>query len=428
MTVQQPQPQPWFEPCRHHNPDKTATVIGGGIAGTSTAWSLARRGWQVTLIEQHRALASEASGNPQGILYAKLSADNTPLSQFILKGYHYTLSLLKTMNLPEHEWQSCGVIQLAIDEKTRQRYQRLNQQHPDTLLEYLNKDQLSDIAGLPLENSGLFFPNSGWVHPPALCRVLANHPGIQVLTENSVDALKKHDNGWQIKSGDKTLADSKTVVIAQGTTSRSLPALQHIPLKSIRGQITQVKSTEKSRRLTSCVCGEGYIAPSVNRGGVEGTGGFHTTGATFNFGDNSPVVTHRDHQQNLDMQARWFPAMYQAMGAEQAEITGGRVGFRCTTPDYLPVVGNVVDCERFIERYSPLRKNRKHRFQEAPDYLDGLFINTGHGSRGLITCPLSSEILADRITGQSEAPIPDRLLNAIHPSRFLVRDLVRNKI
>ncbi|MGB1271155.1 MAG: FAD-dependent oxidoreductase, partial [Endozoicomonas sp.] len=131
---------------------------------------------------------------------------------------------------------------------------------------------------------------------------------------------------------------------------------------------------------------------------------------------------------NLGMQAQWFPAIYQAMGAEQAEITGGRVGFRCTTPDYLPVVGAIVDYGRFIERYAPLRKNRKYRFQKTPDYLEGLYINAGHGSRGMISCPLSGELLADEITGQTEAPIPAPLMNAIHPSRFLVRDLVRNKI
>ncbi|MGZ8252540.1 MAG: tRNA (5-methylaminomethyl-2-thiouridine)(34)-methyltransferase MnmD, partial [Methylophilaceae bacterium] len=37
-----------------------AIVIGGGIAGTASSHALARRGWQVTLIERHAELAQEA--------------------------------------------------------------------------------------------------------------------------------------------------------------------------------------------------------------------------------------------------------------------------------------------------------------------------------------------------------------------------------
>ncbi len=58
---------------------RAAIVVGGGLAGTSAARSLAQRGWQVQLIERHSQLAAEASGNPQGILYARLSAARDPV-------------------------------------------------------------------------------------------------------------------------------------------------------------------------------------------------------------------------------------------------------------------------------------------------------------------------------------------------------------
>ena len=387
------------------------------MAGTSCARSLAERGWQVEIIEQHAALASEASGNPQGVLYAKLSADNTPLSRFILQGYQYTLKLLDTLALKE--WQQCGVIQLSTNEKVTERHQALDKQHPDSLLQYLDKEALSKIAGLPLNHNGLYFPQAGWVNPPALCRALADHSNIKVTTDTCINEIRKENDDWLLFSHGHLVAQSKTLIIAEGTASHQLTQLQHLPLKAIRGQVTQTTSTEASQKLSSCVCGEGYIAPAVD--------GYHTMGATFNFKDDSTSITDNDHRTNLDMQSHWFPAMYQAMGGDEATILNGRVGFRCTTPDYLPVVGAIVDYPRFIDQYAPLRKNMKHRFSDNVQYLDGLYVSAGHGSRGTLSCPLSGEVLACMITGDT-SPLDENLQHHVNPTRFLVRALARNKI
>ena len=67
---------PWFARPQQHRlaaEQRHAIIIGAGIAGCASAASLAARGWRVTLIEQHKKIAQEASGNAQGILYLKLS-------------------------------------------------------------------------------------------------------------------------------------------------------------------------------------------------------------------------------------------------------------------------------------------------------------------------------------------------------------------
>ena len=410
--------KPWFGPARHHNPEKSVIVVGGGLAGCSTAYALARRGWQVTLLEQHDALAREASGNPQGVLYAKLSPDNTPLSQFILHGYRHTLALLATLgNVQPALWQACGVIQLAINAQTQQRYLALDAQHPDTLLQYLDQQQLSGIAGLPIDYPGLLFPQGGWVRPPLFCRALADQANIQLVTNATVNDINHLNPGWLVKTSQGELV-SKTVIITQGVASQQFSYLNHLPLKTIRGQITQVQATSESQHLRACINGEGYIAPAM--------AGLHTLGATFDINDTGTDIRPGDHEKNLAMQARCFSAMYRALGADQAIITGGRTGFRCTTPDYLPVVGPIVDCQRFLATYAPLRKNSKQTLEVQPDYLDGLYISAGHGSRGMISCPIAGEILAAMINGDP-AQLPAALLETIHPSRFLIRNLIRNK-
>ena len=65
-------------------------------------------------------MAQGASGNPQGILYCKLSPHHPPLSRFIQSSYQYSLRLL-TRTLPQNEdtWQQCGVLQLGADERAQ---------------------------------------------------------------------------------------------------------------------------------------------------------------------------------------------------------------------------------------------------------------------------------------------------------------------
>ncbi|HLS98177.1 MAG TPA: hypothetical protein VK018_05590, partial [Porticoccaceae bacterium] len=53
--------------------------------------------------------------------------------------------------------------------------------------------------------------------------------------------------------------------------------------------------------------------------------------------------------------------------------------------------------------------------------------NGGHGSRGLTYAPLAAELIASGICGEP-APLPRGLAIALHPARFLIRDLKRNRL
>ena len=55
--------------------DRRAIVLGAGLAGTTCAQRLAKRGWSVQLIERHLSPAQEASGNPAGLVRPVFSLD-----------------------------------------------------------------------------------------------------------------------------------------------------------------------------------------------------------------------------------------------------------------------------------------------------------------------------------------------------------------
>ena len=60
--------QPRGETARPEFTSRRCLVLGAGLAGATAAASLARRGWQVTLLDAARAPAAGASGLPVGLL------------------------------------------------------------------------------------------------------------------------------------------------------------------------------------------------------------------------------------------------------------------------------------------------------------------------------------------------------------------------
>jgi tRNA 5-methylaminomethyl-2-thiouridine biosynthesis bifunctional protein len=266
--------KPWFARPGLMPARRQALVIGAGLAGCATAASLAARGWQVTLLERHGELAAEASGNPQGVLYLKLSAHGTTLSRLIVSGFGHTRRLLERLQRGR-DWDDCGVLQLAFDAQEEQRQRKLAEVFSGTLLQRLDRPAAEARAGVSLPAGGLFYPQAGWVHPPALCQLLATHPAIRLLTHSETLELRRINQHWQALSGGRVLAEAPVAILAGAADIRRFPQAASLPLKRIRGQISQLPQTAASAALCCVVCAEGYVAPARDGG--------HTLGASFDF-------------------------------------------------------------------------------------------------------------------------------------------------
>ena len=410
---------PWFARPPQPAGARTALVIGAGLAGCATAASLAQRGWQVTLMERHGAIAQEASGNPQGVLYLKLSAHHTALSRLIVSGYGHTRRLLHGLHKGQ-DWDNCGVLQLAFDSKEAQRQAQLAAAFPEDLLIALDKTAAEAQAGIPLPAGGLFYPEAGWVHPPALCALLSQHPNIHLQLHQEALELRRDGNQWQACNGEQLLASAAVVVLASAAEIKSFSQAAHLPLKRIRGQISRLPATADSRALSTVVCAEGYVAPPRLDE--------HTLGASFDFNSDDLTANSADHASNLQLLEEISPALADALNAAALNPAHlqGRAAFRCTSPDYLPIVGPLADTAAFAEAYAVLRKDARQVPDSPCPWLDGLYINSGHGSRGLISAPLSGELIAAWLNGEP-LPVPADVAQACHPNRFALRGLIRNK-
>ena len=411
--------KPWFARPAPLTGERRALVIGAGLAGCATAASLAARGWQVSLLERHGALAQEASGNPQGVLYLKLSAHGTALSQLIVSGFGHTRRLLEQLHRGL-DWDDCGVLQLAFNAKEAERQAQLAAAFPEDLLHTLDQAQAEIRAGIALQSGGLFYPEGGWVHPPALCQWQAAHPNIQILTHHDVLELRRAHGHWQALDGETVLADAPVVILAGAAEIKRFAYSSELPLKRIRGQITRLPQTSESEALGTVVCAEGYVAPARL--------GEHTLGASFDFNSDDLTPTAAEHAGNLQMLEEISVDLVARLGANalQPDALEGRAAFRCTSPDYLPIVGPLADGQAFADAYSALSKDARQTPDIPCPWLDGLYVNSGHGSRGLITAPLSGELLAAWLDNEP-LPLPRAVAEACHPNRFALRRLIRGK-
>ncbi|MDF9774490.1 bifunctional tRNA (5-methylaminomethyl-2-thiouridine)(34)-methyltransferase MnmD/FAD-dependent 5-carboxymethylaminomethyl-2-thiouridine(34) oxidoreductase MnmC [Pseudomonas baetica] len=411
--------KPWFARPAPLTGERRALVIGAGLAGCASAASLAARGWQVTLLERHADIAQEASGNPQGVLYLKLSAHGTALSQMIVSGFGYTRRLLEHLQRGR-DWDDCGVLQLAFNAKEAERQMQLAQAFPADLLHLVDQPEAQALAGIELAHGGLFYPEGGWVHPPALCQWQAAHPQIQLLTHHDALELRKVEDQWQAWDGERLLASAPVVVLAGAAEIQRFPESAGLPLKRIRGQITRLAQTPQSQALSTVVCAEGYVAPARL--------GEHTLGASFDFKSEDLTPTTAEHLGNLAMLEEISHDLVTRLEIDRLapESLQGRAAFRCTSPDYLPIVGPLADEQAFAQAYAALGKDAR----QVPDipcpWVDGLYVNSGHGSRGLITAPLSGELLAAWLDNEP-LPLPRSVAEACHPNRFALRRLIRGK-
>ena len=424
---------PWLQRPPARRDSRTAIVIGGGLAGTSAAASLAARGLRVTLVDRHAALAAEASGNAQGVLYIKPSPHGTALTALSLAGVSFALrELVRRLPADGTAWSQCGVVVLAHDSAEADRHAQLAALGwPSSFVRAVDAGAAAHLAGIALPSGGLFYPAAGWVHPPALCASLAHDPRIDLRLGWTVDTLTRDAaDGWTVTNTTRDTLHADVVVVASALDTTRLPALAHLPLKPIRGQITMVPATEASTRLATVLCGESYVAPARN--------GRHCLGATFDVGDAATDLRAADDVANLDALRALAPALSDAIGTSAGDDTprarpaddnrtrSSRAAVRVVTPDYLPIAGAALDADRFRERFAALARDATTRFDEPAPWLPGLFVSTGHGSRGLVTAPIAGELIAALVTGEP-LPLPTNVVQALATGRFLARDLKRRQ-
>lgn len=418
----QPAPLRWDLGNGSEDRPESVLIVGAGLAGCTTAAALARRGIAVTLLEQG-ALSSGGSGNEQGVIYTRLSRQHSTLVDFALPGYQFAARYYRAMFragelLAPRDGELCGCFAQSHN-TAEMAVLRDALVGLEELAQVLDQQQASDALGIEQPCAGYWYPGSGWLHPAALCRVLTARDGIRVLEHCGEVTLQNDGTFWQAAAGGNTLAQARVAIVATGPGTTAMAPFSWLPLQAIRGQVTALPATPASRGLRSVLCHDGYIAPARD--------GTHSIGASFNVHVHDPMPRACDNRDNLAKLATALPTWQESLQALDPGAQGSRVSYRCTSPDYLPLVGPAPDFDAFVRDFGALRRNARQAISHRGSVLPGLYLNTAHGSRGLASTPIAAELLASMLCGEP-LPFSRALCRALSPARFIIRDLSRNRI
>jgi tRNA 5-methylaminomethyl-2-thiouridine biosynthesis bifunctional protein len=410
---------------RRHEPpaayvgERSAVIIGAGLAGSTCADALRRRGWQVQIIEAQAAAIRGASALPWGLLRPHYAADDAPLARLTRAGVAAAHAVLA--RTAREGWlegkaiaEASGVFQMAPDRETARLWQTQTERHgwPTRWLEAIDTAEAARRVGLAPQRGGLWWPQGAVVSPVRWCHALLADG--KNLLRGDVVRLSEGRDGWSaLDAAGHVLAAAPVVIVAAAMASPALLGMTQARVQAIRGRVAYL-SPAPFASLRAPISGDGYLLRDPD-GGV-------AAGATYELtlpgdGVDTSLSEARALQSNLGRMQGLLAA------PPVVDTSGSFDGLRCVARDRLPLAGAVPD---EAAARAAGRNMRGAHLVDVPR-RPRLFACFALGSRGLTLAPLLAELIAASIEGEP-LPIERSLAGAVDPARFLLGSLRRGAV
>lgn len=415
---------PWYFPqSAQFNGQADIAIVGGGIASLFTALSLLERGAKVTVYCEDEALALNASGNKQGAFYPQLSDDDLRNIRFYIHAFAYGHQRLRQaiVNNIEFEHEICGIALCGYDEKSEVKLAKIASYHwSSDLYRPMTSEELSDAIGLPVPCGGGFIPKGAWLAPRQFVQnsfAYLHTLGLNIKTSQKITALEQNPVGWQLITANNEKFSHDIVVLANGYKVNHFTQTEQLPLYPVRGQVSQIQTTETLRKLKSVVCYDGYLTP------VDYAQTSHCIGASHVRDSDDRQFSEIEQQENQQKIQKNLRLDWTQDVNTQSNLA--RVGIRCAVRDRIPMVGNVPNFYAQAEQYKNLfnLRRRKQPIPSAVNY-NNLYLIAALGSRGLTSAPILGETLASIIYGEP-VPLSEDIMHALSANRSWMRKLLK---
>ena len=207
--------------------DCKVVVIGGGVAGSSVAYHLAKFGWKDTILLERDQLTSGTTWHAAGLV-GQLGATAT-----ITKLRKYSLNLYKELEKKTElstGLKQNGAITVASSKERLQELlrQATSAQLFDVNVEVLDKQKIKDLY--PVINDqdilgGVYMPEDGQADPVGVTNVLAKAArmeGVQIFEKTPVNKILVKKNRIIGVETSKGKIECEYVVLATGMWSRQI--------------------------------------------------------------------------------------------------------------------------------------------------------------------------------------------------------------
>jgi len=306
-------------------------IVGGGIVGCATAYYLARRGVQVTLLER-RSIGSGATGRSGGgVRQSARVSEEMPLAK-------ESIALFPTLSDElgiDIEYTRAGNLRLVemVDHVRPMQVDILRQQDLGLDVRWLEPQDVREmVPALRRERifGASFCPTDGHCNPFRLVTGFsqaARRAGVELLTGCEVRSIRQTDSGHAFVEAGDWLVRARTVLIAAGFGSEALCRRIGFesPLANMRYESLITEALPSLFTQMFGVAGGDLFFRQTRHGGVHFGGGLIEEAEDV-------ATTAKNLQLAAEHLVRLVPAL------EQASLLRTWGGLDPSTPDGMPII------------------------------------------------------------------------------------------
>ena len=357
------------------------SIVGGGIAGFSTALALSRYGVKSIIFESEPRLFNRASKNPLPLIRPSLSLDFGPRGRLNWYAFFYARNFYK--NLQKYfdiGWRQTGVLQIADSDEEFEKFEKairlLNMSAEE--IELIETGGMSKFSSQGAELKGAYFSTAGMLDnriDKCALDVLAEK-NIDVSLSATVSSIVEAEVMYQRNNETHRRAFSHVFLCNASSVQAFYPQI-NFRMSDIPGQSSCFKAA--SIQCDTPISGNGYAA-STDLGSIWSSG-------TYRNSTDDLEIKEGDEMINLNRLQSFFPS---ESTSHELKAIENWVGIRGTTHDRLPLCGK----------------------------LNGqTSIVSGTGTRGFTWSPFIAEIAVSEALGLS-VPVERSLMQRMSPLRY----------
>lgn len=322
-------------------------IIGGGLAGSISAYHLADRG--STLLVEKDKIGAGASGALAGLVNPFMSRKANPVWRWreALDAFY---SLIFETELDKY-FRRTGVLRPAAALPQKLLFRDVSRAFPDDaewLQSHMVKERWPDVSA---QNGALYIRRGGGLQMEPFVRGIAaaaQSRGCEVRTGFAVSEIKRDGDGLLVEGASGTFRAGR-VILCTGGSFGSWPQLKSLPFHAIKGQLIETPVPPDLSADFPSLAGAGYIVQNAKR---------LILGSTFRHTFDDLEPSPEDTEEIIRKTATLLPVV------RVAPVKRTWTGIRVTVPGTrLPVVGPV-------------------------DGSGALWVFTGLGSKGILMSSL----------------------------------------